>query len=192
MGAGLGGGSSNAATTMLALNEIWQFNFTCHELIKIGAKVGADVPIFIFGQDAIAMGIGEELTAIDLPDQQYLLLTPNAHVNTATLFANPKLHRDISPLSIESIQTQCADYVQTLTAPYHNVFTPVVTSLAPAVAEALNYLQGLETQALGIARMTGSGSAVFLPLAASISSNKKLLEKWVTEAPCAGYVVGSL
>jgi len=192
MGAGLGGGSSNAATTMLVLNKIWQLNFTCDELIKIGATVGADVPIFIFGQDAIAIGIGEELTAIDLPDQQYLLLTPNAHVNTATLFANPKLHRDISPLSIESIQTQCADYVQTLTVPYHNVFTPVVTSLAPAVTEALNYLQGLETQALGIARMTGSGSAVFLPLDASIAADKKLLEKWVAEAPCAGYVVESL
>ncbi|MGP5546872.1 4-(cytidine 5'-diphospho)-2-C-methyl-D-erythritol kinase [Psychrobacter alimentarius] len=192
MGAGLGGGSSNAATTMLVLNEIWQLNLTCDELIKIGAKVGADVPIFIFGQDAIAIGIGEELTAIDLPDQQYLLLTPNAHVNTATLFAHTKLKRDIVPISIDTIQSQYTDYVQTLTASYHNVFTPIVTSLAPAVAEALNYLQGLETQALGIARMTGSGSAVFLPLDASIASDKKLLAKWIKEAPCAGYVVGSL
>ena len=192
MGAGLGGGSSNAATTMLALNEIWQLNFTCHELIKIGAKVGADVPIFIFGQDAIAMGIGEDLTAIDLPEQQYLILTPDAHVNTATLFANPELQRDIAPLSIESIQTQCADYVQTLAAPYHNVFTPVVTSLAPAVREALDYLQGLETQAISTARMTGSGSAVFLPLDAGVATDKKLLAKWVEGAPCSGYVVGSL
>ena len=192
MGAGLGGGSSNAATTMLALNEIWQLNLTCDELITIGAKVGADVPIFIFGQDAIAMGIGEKLTAIDLPDQQYLILTPDAHVNTAKLFAHPKLQRDIAPLSIDTIQSQYTEYVQTLTAPYHNVFTPVVTSLAPAVAEALNYLQGLETQALGIARMTGSGSAVFLPLDASVASDKKLLARWVEDAPCAGYVVGSL
>ena len=148
MGAGLGGGSSNAATTMLVLNEIWQLNFTCNELIKIGAQVGADVPIFIFGQDAIAMGIGEKLTAIDLPDQQYLLLTPNAHVNTATLFAHTKLKRDIVPISIDTIQSQYTDYVQTLTASYHNVFTPVVTSLSPAVAEALDYLQGLEAQAI--------------------------------------------
>ncbi|MGB3109384.1 MAG: 4-(cytidine 5'-diphospho)-2-C-methyl-D-erythritol kinase [Psychrobacter alimentarius] len=192
MGAGLGGGSSNAATTMLVLNELWQLNFTCDELITIGTKVGADVPIFIFGQDAIAMGIGEELTAIDLPDQQYLLLTPNAHVNTATLFAHTKLKRDIVPISINTIQSQYTDYVQTLTASYHNVFMPIVTSLAPAVAEALNYLQGLETQALGIARMTGSGSAVFLPLDTSIASDKKLLAKWVKGAPCAGYVVGSL
>jgi len=192
MGAGLGGGSSNAATTMLVLNEIWQLNFTCDELIKIGATVGADVPIFIFGQDAVAMGIGEELSTIKLPDQQYLVLTPNAHVNTAKLFAHPKLQRDIVPLSVATIQNQYADYVQTLTTPYHNVFTPVVTSLAPTVTDALNYLQGLEAQALSTARMTGSGSAIFLPLDTSVATNKKLVAKWIADAPCAGYIVGNL
>ncbi|MGM8937260.1 4-(cytidine 5'-diphospho)-2-C-methyl-D-erythritol kinase [Psychrobacter glaciei] len=192
MGAGLGGGSSNAATTLLTLNEIWQLNLTCDELIEIGAKVGADVPIFIFGQDAIAMGIGEELTAIDLPEQQYLVLTPNAHVNTAKLFAHPELKRDITPLSIETIKSQSNDYDKQLNAPYQNVFTPVVTSLAPAVDEALQYLQRLEEQALGTARMTGSGSAVFLPLDASVANDKALLAKWVEGAPCAVYIVGSL
>lgn len=192
MGAGLGGGSSNAATAMLVLNELWQLNFTCDELIKVGAKVGADVPIFIFGQDAIAMGIGEELTAIDLPDQQYLVLTPDAHVNTAKLFAHPKLQRDITSLSIDTIKNQSNDYVQNLNTPYYNVFTPVVTSLAPAVAEALDYLKGLESQALGTARMTGSGSAVFLPLDTSVATDKKLLVKWVEGAPCKGYVAGIL
>lgn len=192
MGAGLGGGSSNAATTMLVLNDIWQLNFTCDELIKIGATVGADVPIFIFGQDAIAMGIGEELTTIELPDQQYLVLTPNAHVNTAKLFAHPKLQRDVAPLSVATIKNQYADYVQTLTPPYHNVFTPVVTNLAPAVADALSYLQGLEAQTLGTARMTGSGSAVFLPLDASVATNEKLVAKWIADAPCTAYIVGNL
>ncbi len=192
MGAGLGGGSSNAATTMLALNEIWQLSFNQNELINIGAKIGADVPIFIFGQDAIATGIGEELTAIDLPEQQYLVLTPNAHVNTAKLFAHPKLQRDIAPLSIDTIKNQSNHYVQNLITPYQNVFTPVVTSLAPAVDEALRYLQGLETQALGTARMTGSGSAVFLPLDRSVTSNQALLTKWIEEAPCRGFVVKSL
>ena len=192
MGAGLGGGSSNAATTLLVLNEIWHLNFTRDALITIGAKIGADVPIFIFGQDAIGTGIGEQLTAIDLPDQQYLVLTPDAHINTAKLFAHPMLQRDIAALSIETIQNQANHYAQNLTAPYQNVFTPVVTSLAPAVKEALQYLQGLEQQALGIARMTGSGSAVFLPLDASIANDETLLAKWVAEAPCAGYVVGSV
>ena len=193
MGAGLGGGSSNAATTLMTLNEIWQLNFTQSELIKIGASIGADVPIFIFGQDAIAMGIGEELTAINLAEQQYLVLTPNAHVNTAKLFAHPQLQRDITVLSIETIQNQTNDYVQYLNTPYQNVFTPVVTSLAPAVDEALRYLQGLEeSQTLGTARMTGSGSAVFLPLDASIATDKSLLAKWIAEAPCAGYLVRNL
>ncbi len=192
MGAGLGGGSSNAATTLMTLSQIWQLNFIQSELIKIGAKVGADVPIFIFGQDAIAMGIGEELTAIDLPEQQYLILTPAAHVNTAELFTHPKLQRDIAPLSIEAIKNQSNDYIQNLNTPYQNVFTPVVTSLASAVENALRYLQGLEKQALGIARMTGSGSAVFLPLDVSVVNDKALLAKWITDAPCAGYVVGNL
>jgi len=192
MGAGLGGGSSNAATTLLALNEIWAFGFSQDEMIKIGAKVGADVPIFIFGQDAIAMGIGEKLTAINLPDQQYLVLTPEAHVNTAKLFAHPKLQRNIAPLSIDTIKNQSNDYVQHLNTSYHNVFTPVVASLAPAVAEALSYLQGLETQVLGTARMTGSGSAVFLPLDASITTDKALIKKWLANAPCPAYLVDNL
>ena len=192
MGAGLGGGSSNAATTLMTLNEIWQLNFDQDTLIKIAATIGADVPIFIFGQDAIAMGIGEQLTAIKLPDQQYLVLTPNAHVNTAQLFAHLKLQRDIAELSIETIKNQFNDYVQTLTTPYHNVFTPVVTSLAPAVSAALRYLQGLEAQALGTTRMTGSGSAVFLPLDTSVATDKALLAKWIEEAPCSAYLVRNL
>ncbi|MGP5212503.1 4-(cytidine 5'-diphospho)-2-C-methyl-D-erythritol kinase [Psychrobacter immobilis] len=192
MGAGLGGGSSNAATTLMTLNEIWQLKLTQDKLIKIAAAIGADVPIFIFGQDAIAMGIGEQLTAIKLPDQQYLVLTPNAHVNTAKLFAHPKLQRDIAVLSVETIKNKQADYVQTLTTPYQNVFTPVVTSLAPAVSAALRYLQGLEAQALGTARMTGSGSAVFLPLDASVATDKAHLAKWIEEAPCSAYLVRNL
>ena len=192
MGAGLGGGSSNAATTLLVLNEIWQLDVNQNELIKIGASIGADVPIFIFGKDAIAMGIGEELTAIDLPEQQYLVLTPNAHVSTAQLFTHPQLQRDIAPLSIATIQSQCNEYVQHLNSPYQNVFTPVVTSLAPAVDEALRYLQGLESQALGTARMTGSGSAVFLPLDTSVTTDKALLATWIKDAPCAGYLVSNL
>ncbi len=192
MGAGLGGGSSNAATTLLVLNEIWQLNLNQNELIKIGASIGADVPIFIFGKDAIAMGIGEELTAIDLPEQQYLVLTLRDSVSTAQLFTHPQLQRDIAPLSIATIQSQSNDYVQHLNSPYQNVFTPVVTSLAPAVDEALRYLQGLESQALGTARMTGSGSAVFLPLDTSVTTDKPLLATWIKDAPCAGYLVSNL
>ena len=192
MGAGLGGGSSNAATTLLVLNEIWRLNLSRDELIKVATTVGADVPIFIFGQDAIAMGIGEELTSINLPDQHYLILTPDAHVNTAELFANPKLQRNIEPLSIETIKSQTNGYEQQLNTPYQNVFTPVVESLAPAVSKALSYLQYLESQALGTARMTGSGSAVFLPLGASVFNDKTLLAKFIANAPCPAYLVSNL
>ncbi|WP_201554829.1 4-(cytidine 5'-diphospho)-2-C-methyl-D-erythritol kinase [Psychrobacter sp. 72-O-c] len=192
MGAGLGGGSSNAATTLLVLNELWQLEFTNKQLCYIGATLGADVPIFIFGQDAIAMGIGEQLTPIELPSQQYLLLTPNAHVNTAQLFAHSKLRRDTKPLTATTISEQSARYIQALNAPYHNVFTPVVESLAPAVSRALQYLRELEPQALGVARMTGSGSAVFLPLDASIIANAQLLADWVANAPYPAYIVSNL
>ena len=192
MGAGLGGGSSNAATTLLALNEIWQFNLNRAELIKIGATIGADVPIFIYRQDAIAMGIGEALTPITLPDQHYLILTPDAHINTASLFTHANLRRDIAPLSIAEIKDNSDDYLQHLKSPYRNVFTPVVTSLAPAVEVALAYLQSLESQAQATARMTGSGSTVFLPFDASVVNNRSLLAKWIADAPCPAYVVKNL
>ncbi|MDN5566178.1 MAG: 4-(cytidine 5'-diphospho)-2-C-methyl-D-erythritol kinase [Psychrobacter sp.] len=192
MGAGLGGGSSNAATTLLALNEIWQFNLSRDELIKIATTIGADVPIFIFGQDAIAMGIGEQLTSISLPDQHYLVLTPNAHVNTAKLFAHPELQRNMIPLSIENIKDNTDDYVQHLNTPYQNVFTPVVAALAPAVSEALIYLQNLELQAQATARMTGSGSTLFLPLDRGIVDDKALLNKWIVDAPCPAFLVNNL
>lgn len=192
IGAGLGGGSSNAATTLLTLNEIWQLSFTNEQLRAIGKTLGADVPIFIYGQDAIAMGIGEQLTPIVLPNQQYLVLTPNTHINTAELFTHSQLRRGIIPLSVETIKNQTEDYIQNLSAPYENVFTPVVTSLAIAVEKALSYLQSLELQALGVARMTGSGSAVFLPLDDSITDSTQLLTQWIEQAPCPAYIVNNL
>lgn len=192
MGAGLGGGSSNAATTLLVLNELWQLEFNDEQLLAIGATLGADVPIFIFGHDAIAMGIGEQLTPITLPDQQYLLLTPNAHIDTAQLFAHLELQRDLAPLSVATIRDQSSSYTQALCTPYNNVFTPVVKSLAPAVAQALQYLHRLESQAFGVARMTGSGSAVFLPLDNQVINERALLSDWVKNAPCPAYVVNNL
>ena len=192
MGAGLGGGSSNAATTLMVLNEVWQLGLSDAKLRAIGATIGSDVPIFIFGQDAIAMGIGDQFTAIDLPNQQYLILTPNVHINTAQLFAHSMLRRDVSKLAAETISHQPEHYTQTLHAPYHNVFTPVVESIASCVAEALKYLHDLETQALGTARMTGSGSAVFLPLDDSLTDNKELLANWIKNAPCPAYIANNL
>lgn len=163
-GAGLGGGSSNAATTLLALNQLWHTNLDTQTLIDIGATVGADVPIFIFGEDAIAEGIGEVLTSISLPEQHYLLLNPNAHASTQALFAHPDLRRDMRALSHTTLIENKDDYLNTLTLPYTNVFEPVVTQMVNEVDDALNYLKSLERITQTTPRMTGSGSSVFLPI----------------------------
>lgn len=188
MGAGLGGGSSNCATTLLALNQLWQLNLNNEQLRTIGAKLGADVPIFIFEQDAIAEGIGEVLTPITLPPQRFLLLTPNAHINTAQLFAHPALRRDCPTFSHDKILAKKADFLDVLTHEFSNVFEPVVSDLSAKVKNALDYLQGLTTEA--VARMSGSGSSVFLPLPDHLSQHT--LENWQNNAPCTGYIVTSL
>lgn len=204
MGAGLGGGSSNAATTLLALNELWQLNLSQPILLEIAAKIGADVPIFIFNQDAIAEGIGEQLIPIHLPKQRYLMLLPQAHVNTAKLFAHPELYRDCPALPLAQIAADSHDYLWALTPPYHNVFEPVVCQLAAPVKAALTYLQSLATELSEPnlsgpnattgqrnikARMTGSGSTVFLPLPQTINTDLAL---WIKEAPCSAVIVDSL
>lgn len=163
-GAGLGGGSSNAATTLLALNKLWGFNLEQQKLIEIGSRVGADVPIFILGKDAVAEGIGEKLTPLSLPLQHYLLLNPNAHASTQALFAHPELRRDTPTLSVSDIQGNSEGYLDRLYPPFSNVFEPVVTNLVPEVKQALAYLKKLESITNSSARMTGTGSSVFLPL----------------------------
>lgn len=163
-GAGLGGGSSNAATTLLALNKLWGFNLEQQKLIEIGSRVGADVPIFILGKDAVAEGIGEKLTPLSLPLQHYLLLNPNAHASTQALFAHPELRRDIPTLSVSDIQGNSEGYLDRLYPPFSNVFEPVVTNLVPEVKQALAYLKKLESITNSSARMTGTGSSVFLPI----------------------------
>lgn len=193
-GAGLGGGSSNAATTLVALNKLWQLNLSQAQLITLGASLGADVPIFIYGHDAIAEGIGERLTGIELPPQRYLLLMPEAHVSTASLFAHPKLQRNLPSLSLDGIVKQQDRYLWSLDTPFTNVFEPVVTSLSQPVAQALTYLRTLEVHSHSKARMTGSGSTVFLPLPAvnhASASFEAQLKKWQQLAPCPALIVNS-
>lgn len=217
MGAGLGGGSSNAATTLMALNELWRLNLSVEQLLEIAATVGADVPIFILHQDAIGEGIGEKLTPIALPAQRYLLLFPNAHISTAKLFSHPNLGRDCPSLSIEQITEDQHHYLWALDMPYHNVFETVVSELSFEVRDALAYLCQLAFQwsSNGLAkppsaplssidmsvmkaippaplspRMTGSGSTVFLPLPEQIP--EQMLQVWLTHAPCPARIVNSL
>lgn len=187
MGAGLGGGSSDCATTLMTLNQIWQLNLSNEQLQNIGAKLGADVPIFIFGQDAIAEGIGEILTPIDLAPQQFLLLKPNAHINTKLLFGNDKLKRDCPSFSHEFLQHYSGEFSDNLSQNFSNVFEPVVEDLSYDVKQALDYLKTLVPYNHATPRLTGSGSCVFLPILDRIDT--ATLDTWQKKAPCQSFIV---
>ncbi len=146
MGGGLGGGSSDAATVLLALNHLWQLGLSRRRLQEIGLELGADVPVFIFGRNAFAEGVGEELQAVELPDSCYLVLEPPVQVPTATIFSSPTLRRDTTPI-------RCADWSPGLGG---NDLQAVAVALYPVLAEYLACLSRF-----GKARMTGSGACVF-------------------------------
>jgi 4-diphosphocytidyl-2-C-methyl-D-erythritol kinase len=146
MGGGLGGGSSDAATTLLALNKLWKLGLPRKRLMQLGLSLGADVPVFLFGDNAFAEGVGEQLQAYPLPDAWYVLLFPPVHVATAQVFARPELTRNTNSLTIRALPM----------ARLHNDLQPVVCGLYPEVAQHLAWL-GQFAQA----RMTGSGACVF-------------------------------
>ena len=159
MGGGLGGGSSNAATTLLALNFLWIINLTTRELADIGAKLGADVPIFIIGQSAWAEGIGDIITPITLKESWYLILCPACHVNTREIFSHERLTRDtpkkrIAPaLEGHGLDTSSEKF---LSDEYRNDFEALISELYPQIKEAIQWLSQF-----GIARLTGTGACCF-------------------------------
>ena len=148
-GGGLGGGSSDAATTLLALNHLWQTGFSRSELQTLGLTLGADVPVFVFGQNAFAEGVGEELTPVELPPTWYLLLFPAVESDTAAVFSDPNLCRDTLPLRVEEWKSGQG----------HNDLEAVATVLYPAIGEHLCWLR--ERVGEGRSRMSGSGATVF-------------------------------
>lgn len=154
-GAGLGGGSSDAATTLIALNRLWSLGLSRNELMRIGMSLGADVPIFIFGQAAFAQGIGEQLEAISLPQRHYLLIKPPQAISTAEVFRHKGLTRDEGYVKVMDFTTWQAES----TAYFgKNNLEHVVTTTYPKIASLKKHLQ-----ALGLnARMTGSGSCFFV------------------------------
>lgn len=147
MGGGLGGGSSDAATVLLALNRLWDLNLSRSELLVLALRLGADVPVFVFGRNAWAEGIGEQLQPIALPSAWYVVLTPKAHVATAQVFTSEELTRDTNPAKMAAFFKGYG----------HNDLEPVVCRQYPAVASALEWLKQF-----GDARMSGSGASVFL------------------------------
>jgi 4-diphosphocytidyl-2-C-methyl-D-erythritol kinase len=150
VGGGLGGGSSDAATVLLALNGLWNTGFEREALAEIGAGLGADVPFFIFGRSAWAEGIGDRLKAIDVPARWYAVLTPPVGVPTQAVYTAPELTRNTEPLKMEDFSAQPTD------SRFHNDLQSVVTARFPEVRDHLAWLRQH-----GEARMTGSGSCVF-------------------------------
>ena len=152
-GGGLGGGSSDAATTLLALNHLWQSGLTRTQLMALGLQLGADVPFFLFGHSAFARGVGEELTAVVLEPAWYVVAKPPVSVPTPTIFSDPHLKRDTKAVILSGFVGEARAFLQ---FPYTNDLEPVATRLFPAVGEALAWLGQF-----GVARMTGSGACVF-------------------------------
>ena len=166
--AGMGGGSSDAASTLLALNRLWQLNLPRPQLEQLGLQLGADVPFFLRGHNAWVEGIGEQITPVALPPARFCVLKPAAGVDTASIFRHPQLERATKPATIAHF---AAD-------PYgfgHNDLQPVAQALCPEVSQALALLgsQGLQ------ARMTGSGSAVFAHLATPGHAAIQAPDHWI-------------
>lgn len=153
-GAGMGGGSSDAATCLIALNRLWNINKKRNELLNLALELGADVPFFIFGRTAFAEGVGEVLMPVAIDDFEGLVVFPGASVPTAEVFKSPYLTRNT-----DSIRITNSSSAALLRLPLdfgHNDLEPVAADICPLVKEAINCLKQL-----GKARMTGSGSAVF-------------------------------
>jgi 4-diphosphocytidyl-2-C-methyl-D-erythritol kinase len=156
MGGGLGGGSSDAATTLVALNALWKTGLSVGELANLGLKLGADVPVFVRGHAAWGEGVGDRLEPVELPEPWYLVVIPPVQVSTAEIFSAPELTRDANPLKIRNF----------LRGQGENVCEPVVRRRYPEVSEALDWLSGHAP-----ARMSGTGACIFAAL--TIRSKRK-------------------
>ncbi|HES75940.1 MAG TPA: 4-(cytidine 5'-diphospho)-2-C-methyl-D-erythritol kinase [bacterium] len=146
LGGGLGGGSSDAATTLRVLNQLWGCQLSIDTLAELGASLGADVPVFVRGHSAWAEGIGEQLTPITLPATRYLVVCPPVHLSTARMFADPLLVRDQPPIRFEDFQQGERD----------NAFTPVARARSEDIDKLFHLLSAYATP-----QLTGSGAAIF-------------------------------
>jgi 4-diphosphocytidyl-2-C-methyl-D-erythritol kinase len=163
LGAGLGGGSSDAATTLLGLNKMWKLGLATEGLALLGLRLGADVPVFVHGMAAWAEGVGERLQPVELEMPWYLVINPGCAVATSEVFSHPALTRDSTPLRIRDFLSPGGGQalsLQALLNSARNDCEPVVRALYPEVDAALEWLSGR-----GHARMTGTGASVFAPFA---------------------------
>ena len=167
-GGGLGGGSSDAATTLLALNELWDCRMSVDELARLAVPLGADVPVFVRGSSAWAEGIGERLTPVTLPETWYVIIYPGVGVSTREVFQSPELTRNSPLITIRA-------FFQT---GGRNDCEPVVRARSPEVASALDWLTRE-----GSARLTGTGSCVFTARASAADAERlaaRVPDRWMS------------
>ena len=160
-GAGLGGGSSDAATTLLGLNKLWNCGLGDMQLAELGLKLGADVPVFVYGRSGWAEGVGEKLSAMSLPERWYLVLTPDCHVATGQIFSHEQLTRNSSPITIPAFPFSGT----------RNDCEAVVVELYPEIGAALKWLNKHAP-----ARMTGTGSSIFASVGSRAAAEQVLAE----------------
>ena len=163
IGAGLGGGSSDAATTLIGLNALWDLKLDKQTLSSLGLKLGADVPFFIFGKNAFVEGIGEQIQEVALETQDFLVIFPNQGIATASIFQDPKLTRDHAPITIDG-------FLASPQLKQSNDCQAVAVRICPEVKQALDWI----SQAVpgSEPRMSGSGSSVFAVLDPKTDSAK--------------------
>jgi len=171
MGGGLGGGSSDAATTLIALNRLWHTGLSKTELMSLGLQLGADVPFFIFGENAFAEGVGEELQAIQTPERWFVVIEPGVQVPTPAIFSAKELTRDSKIVRI-------ADFSSNAEMFWKNDLQTVACAMFPEVDEAVRWLSQF-----GNAKMTGSGACVFCAFADESAADKviaQMPERWTS------------
>lgn len=174
VGGGLGGGSSDAATTLMALNYLWNCRFDTQELIEMGIRLGADVPFFLLGENAFAEGIGEKLTPIKTPGGWFVVIKPPVSVPTALIFRSNELTRNTEPIKM----TDFPGFYERLDHFGRNDLQGVATRLFPEIGSAIN-----ELEQFGNARMTGSGACVFSRFSSKTQAEEvaaRLSVKWET------------
>jgi 4-diphosphocytidyl-2-C-methyl-D-erythritol kinase len=174
-GAGLGGGSSDAATTLLALNRLWGLHWPRERLLPLAARLGADVPFFVGGRNAFVEGIGERLTPIEVPRQWFAVVKPATALATAEIFTHPHLRRDTPAVILSGFLADAAKPGFWAQAWGRNDLQPPAEDRCPEVAQAAEWLQ----RHFGNSRMTGSGSAVF----ARNGMDDQPLATWPAEDP---------
>lgn len=186
MGGGLGGGSSDAATVLLALNRLWHLDLPRAALARIGVSLGADVPFFIFGRNAFARGIGEDLLAVDLPARWFAVLVPPVEVPTAAIFRSPELTRNSDSVKIADFSAGAWSFPG---RQFRNDLEPVACAGFEAVSRSLRWLRKFDAKAAISARMSGSGACVFAAFGSREEADAVVAG---CPADCTGFVARGL